>query len=179
MKDSAVSMEDNLWGFVVVRGYKSHYVPKQLVSALLVDLQERRASDYPGSESDWTTSVKSVTDGEIDLPGLCMVDRPYEEIRIDSFSLMIPSQDFETIKERLESSKLRRFANGQKYYKVHGWRTCVVFTPEQRDTVLESMRENMTEVRDRRREANRELRRRLESANGEHGLEIPVLKNAN
>lgn len=155
-------LTDYLWAFVWVTGYKPHFCPKKLANGLLADLSGRE-HDTPGDGLIF--KVEGTDSGGIDLPGMCMVDRPYEEIKIDTFKLSIPSQDFTHFVRALFEAPERMFADGEKYYKIHGWMHCIVFTPEQRDMVLKAMEEMLPEAARKAEEADREFSRRMEEIN--------------
>lgn len=144
------NMQGNLWSFVFSFpfGYKNHYCPKKLVPGLLADLTARIGHDVE-------IEVEDRDDGMIDLPGMLWVDRPYEKIKIDTFTLEIPSQDFSVFVRKLVEAPRRRFLDGQEYYKIHGYMCCVMFTPEQRDLVLQEMERLIPEAEKRCEEADR------------------------
>jgi hypothetical protein len=156
-------LQDKLWAWVSMPGYKGHYCPKKLAAALAADLTQRRDRDHPECEGEF--SIEAVEDGFIDLPGMCMVDRPIEKLKIDTFRLEIPSQDFGEFLWELAHVHKRVFADGQEYYKFHGWRACVVVTPEQRDLLLQSMTDMLPQVKERAEAADREFSRRMDEIN--------------
>lgn len=159
------NLQEELWAFAWVGGYKPHFVPRRLTAALVSDLEERaRAKNYD-TNYEGGSKVEPRADGCIDLPGMCMVDRPYEEIKIDTFKLSIPSQDFSVFVAELAHAPLRKFADGQEYYKIHGWRVCVVFTPQQRDMVLQAMEEMLPAAKERCDAADKEFSRRMREIN--------------
>jgi hypothetical protein len=159
----AENLENELWTWVSMPGYKGHYCPKKLAAALAADLTNRRDRDHADCEGD--AEIAPANEGGIDLPGMCMVDRPIEKIKIDTFTLSIPSQDFGEFARELLYVHKRTFADGQEYYKIHGWRACVVFTPEQRDLVLKAMDDMAKEVKERADTADKEFSRRMREIN--------------
>lgn len=120
------------WSRVLFKGFKAHYCPDDLVEELVEDIENRGGS---------LDEIANVSDGGIDLPGMILVDRPWEDIQIDGFKLGIPSQDLGDFLSELERTPLRKFPNGKQYYKIHGWLVCVVFTPDQRNEVLRIMKD--------------------------------------
>lgn len=160
-------LQSELWAWVTMPGYKGHYCPRKLAGALAVDLTNRRDRDYP--EHDGEAAITPVSEGMIDLPGMIMTDRPIEKIKIDTLALSIPSQDYAEFARELKFVHKRVFADGQEYYKIHGWRVCVVFTPEQRDLVLGAMADMLPGVKERAEAADREFSRRLDQANEKGG----------
>jgi hypothetical protein len=159
------NLEDNLWAFAWVGGYKPHFVPKRLTAALVAELEMRQQRDYPECGGEGSTQVEPRESGVIDLPGMCMVDRPHEEIKIDTFKLSIPSQDFKVFLRELALAPKRKFSDGQEYYKIHGWRVCVVFTLQQRDLVLHAMEEMLNSAEKRGNDADEEFSRRMAEIN--------------
>lgn len=155
-------LTDFLWAFVWVTGYKPHFVPKKLVTSLVGDLTTREHEEEGAGE---VYEVRGVETGGCDRAGMIMVDRPYEKIKIDTFSLEFPSQDFEHFMLRLFKAPERKFQNGDRYYKIHGWLHCVMFTPEQRDLVLKAMEEMLPAVREKADAADKEFSRRMREIN--------------
>ena len=126
---NAENLAEGSWALVMFSGgWKFHYCPSEIVSDLVADIIARG-----GEEKE----IKVVVEGRIDLPGMIMTDRPWESIKIGSFNLNIPSQDFSKFMIELASAPVRKFASGKEYYKIHSWRECVVFSPEQREMVLD------------------------------------------
>jgi hypothetical protein len=155
-------LTDFLWAFVWVLGYKPHFVPKSLVMGLIQDLAGREHEEEGAGE---VYEIKGINRGGCDRPGMVMVDRPFEKIRIDTFDLELPSQDFEYFANKLFKTHERKLPTGERYYKIHGWMQCVMFTPEQRDMVLKAMEEMLPDVRKRADDADREFSRRLREIN--------------
>jgi hypothetical protein len=156
-------LQSELWARVHVSTYKDHYCPRKLAAALLTDLQARGERDH--HDYDDESHIEPCSEGGIDLPGMIMTDRPIEKVKIDTFTLSIPSQDFREFARELAFVHKRVFSDGQEYYKIHGWRMCVVFTPEQRDMVLAEMQRMLPEVEARADAADREFSRRMDEVN--------------
>lgn len=157
------NLQDELWAWVEHPGYKGHYCPRKLAAPLLAELGNRRNRDYPERGGDG--KIEPISEGGIDLPGMIMVDRPIEKIKIDTFTLSMPSQDFHEFFRELKFVHKRAFADGQEYYKIHGWLQCVVLTPEQRDLVLQAMADMLPDVLRRGEEADKEFSRRMRELN--------------
>ena len=151
---------DNLgsssWVCVLFTGFKAHFCPRDLVGGLIADIESRDGE---------TNKVEEVSEGAIDLPGIVMADRPWEVLEVCGLRLSIPSQDFEHFMAKLETAPERRFANGAKYHKIHGWLQCVVFTPEQRETALRAMNKMLPEARKRCDDADKEFLKRMDKVN--------------
>lgn len=158
-------LNGKLWAKVKPSGWKIHAVPASLLEGLLQDARER-------GHTEITFAPAGTEDIMIDLPGMCMVDRTYQEIRIDTLSLSIPTTDFTVFFNELGQAPKRKFANGQEYYKIHGWLACVVFTPEQRDLVLKSMTELMPVVSEAARKEDEEFERRLAQVNKQSPVKV-------
>jgi hypothetical protein len=136
--------------------FKAHYCPSVLAAALLADAASRNSA---------ASEVKETAEGWIELPGMCMVDRPIEEIETGGFRLCIPTQDFAHFGARLMDAPVRKFADGKEYHKIHGWHSCIVFTPEQREEVLAKMDGMLDAVQKRAEEADEEFSRRMAQIN--------------
>ena len=165
---------DDLKGtsWVVLRqaGTKSHFCHRDMVADLTVDLMSRFKEEV---------EVRGAVQGVIELPGMCMSDRPWEDIVVEDFKLQIPSQDFGYYRAILEKSSLRKFANGKEYYKIHGWMTCVVLSPKQREEVMKQMDEVAEEVDHRAEEADEEFSRRLSEVNKRSPVKIVSQRDKN
>lgn len=140
------------FAFITFYNYKGHYCPTNLLGGLIVDIETR------GGE---LRQIEEIIEGTMDLPGMCMIDRPWEDLMIGDFKFSIPSQDFECILSELERVVVRRFSNGQEYFKIHGNYHCLVLTPTQRNSLLQIMHEMLDDVRRRAEEADEEISRRI------------------
>lgn len=148
-------LDDELWAIAKFSdGFKCHYCPRWLIGGLVADITGR------GGEF---ISAEPVTSGFIDLPGMVMADRPIESIRIDTFTLEIPSQDFDHFFDRLSKSPVRRFSDGSRYYKLHSWMMCVVLSTEQGALLVREMRLMAADVRKRADSADTEFARRMKN----------------
>jgi hypothetical protein len=156
-------LQSELWAYVRVPAYKAHYCPRKLAAPLAAALETRWKNDH--SDEDGPVNIDPCNEGMIDLPGMIMIDRPMEKLKIDTFTLHIPSQDYWEFARELGFVHKRVFGDGQEYYKIHGRSTCVVFTPEQRDLVLAEMKAMLPDVKKRAEEADREFSRRMDKLN--------------
>lgn len=148
-KGKKMTVDDVLgWSFLLFEYYKPHFCSNELVTDLITDI---------GSRDGPLIEVKSVNKGGADRPGMVLANRPWETIVLGEFKLEFPSQDFEYFMEELRSSSVREFISGKKYYKIHGWRHCIVVTPEQRETILQTMNEMLPGVHTRCDEAEEKL----------------------
>lgn len=141
------------WARLTFEGYKQHYCPAELAADLLADIEARGGRNM---------EIEGTAEGAIDLPGMILADRPWEDLMIGPFKLGIPSQDFEIFAAELERSPVRRFASGKEYHKIHGWMTCVVVTPEQRERMLRDMEAMLPEARRHQEEADERLTNALD-----------------
>ena len=160
---NAENLAEGSWALVMFSGgWKFHYCPSEIVSDLVADIIARG-----GEEKE----IKVVVEGRIDLPGMIMTDRPWESIKIGSFNLNIPSQDFSEFMIELASAPVRKFASGKEYYKIHSWRECVVFSPEQREMVLDVAEKMIDNVNKRADKADEEFSNCLANIN-KNGLKV-------
>lgn len=158
-----VDLSGSLWGFMLSSGWKGHFCPTSLMAELIEDSNRR------GHELG---ILEQASKGFIDMPGMIMTDRSHETIRIDTFDLTIPTQDYEYFYMELKKGPKRKFPSGQEYYKIHGWLVCVVFTPEQRDMILAAMKERLENgVKERAKAEDEEFTRRIQSINSD-GVKI-------
>lgn len=137
----------DLWMFLIVSGWKSHYCPSSLLNGLMDDLAKRNHT---------MMDMKKTDNAYIDCPGMAMVGRKHETIKIDTLSIEMPTIDFEELMYSLKDLKVREFSDGSKYYKMHGFRTCIVLTVEQHDMLLQAMEDMWPIVeQDARRESEK------------------------
>ena len=152
-----VDLKDNLWARLFMNGWKPHFVPRSLLQGLMDDGERRR---HPFD------NVEPADKGFIDLPGMIMLDRTHQTIKIDTFELTIPTQDFEYYYRELKDGPKRTFTStGQEYYKIHGWIHCAVFTVEQRDLLVKTMGEMLETVKVQAKKEDDEFTRRLREIN--------------
>lgn len=135
---------------------KTHYCPRELVGGLVSDLEARGHS---------AKEVEEASKGGIDLPGMAMMDAPWEDIMIGEFKFSVPTLDFEYILQELMKVEVRKFSDGQEYFKIHGNFHCLVLTPDQRNELLDKMCNMLDEVTKRADEASEEFSRRLARMN--------------
>lgn len=158
-------LEERLWTFLLVPGFKGHFCPRSLVGGMLSDLQARVSPEYDGC------ILEPREGGIIDLPGMIMIDRPMERIRIDTFDLDIPSQDSRHFAMELYGGPKRKLGDGREYYKIHGGYVCMVLTVEQRDLVLTEMNRMLPEAKKRGEQADAEFSRRMRTLR-EKGVDV-------
>jgi hypothetical protein len=154
------------WVRFMSDGWKMHFVDVRLLSGLMEDSASRNhASPF----------YEPVTKAWIDLPGMILQDRSIEEFSFDGITLEMPSEDFEHFRESLRDKKVREFSDGRKYFKIHGWLHCVVFTPEQRDACLALMDARAEEAR-ARGEADKKRFREGIAAINKDGVKVMSVK---
>jgi hypothetical protein len=142
------NLESGAWALIMFDTFKAHFCPGELAADLIADIVGRSGN---------VVSMERASEGGIDLPGIVLANRRWEDIPLDGFNLGFPAQDFEHFMAELEAAPERRFANGRGYHKIHGWLHCVVLTPGQRETVLGAMAAILPEVRIRAEEENRKF----------------------
>lgn len=118
---------------------KPHGVPASLMRALIADLSAR---GYPG-----TPKIKDSVHMNLDEPGMCRTDRPWETVYVEDLKLEFPCEDVTGFIDRLQRKcPVRTFAPcgrgkvHRPYVKLHNWRCCLVLTPRQCDTLLRELR---------------------------------------
>jgi len=144
------------WTFFLADGWKVHWCPTSLLSGLMSDAARRNHTFHEA------TPVKK---GFVDLPGMIMTDRTYQEFKLGEFVLSIPTEDMETFLDELEVAKIRKFEDGKEYCKIHGWLHCVVFTPDQRVTMLSEMKARLPAVKIQAKAERAEFSRRIAEIN--------------
>lgn len=121
---------------------KSHYVHKCLLSSLITDMQIRGHS---------LCSIEPVEEFCIDLGGAIIMGMPIETIRLDLVNIDLWSHQILGITNLIlsYSDNPRQFVNGQKYYKLHHWGFCTVFTADQHDALIEALLEMLPDAEER------------------------------
>ncbi len=147
--------EVTLWVATRFGNLKWHYGPKRLAHGLL----EEGGADIENVE------MRPADEGLIDLPGMIMMDRSYQKIKVDTFRLVIPTEDFEHFYDELVVAPLRKFKTGEEYHKLHGWVACVMFTPQQHEALGDVMEEMLPDVRHVAEKEAREFSRRIAQIN--------------
>lgn len=151
-----VNLDSTEWVLYFANGWKGHFCPASLLPGLMQDAGARGHGDG---------EFKQAHRGVIDLPGMIMSDRTYQTIRVEGFNLDIPTEDFEYFHDELKRARARVFEDGKEYYKIHGWLHCVVFTPDQREFVLERMEELLAVAKVKAEEERNEFTRRIREIN--------------
>ena len=77
---------------------------------------------------------EEITSWSIDLGGSIFMDMPQEEVNIDGLKITIWSHQVSGVIEMLQTAPLRT-----GYYKMHHWHYCTVFTPQQRDVLINKL----------------------------------------
>jgi len=124
------------WHLITGGDVKAHFVHSDLEEALMLDLAQRcDGAAMHGEPAEY---------GWVDLPGMRLVDEALWTCSVTG--LVIPALDVAIMCDKLTEAPERTFADGTPYHKLHGWRHCVVLTPEQRGLVLANMRADATVI---------------------------------
>lgn len=136
------------WQFLLVEGWKAHFCPPEYTQALLDDASSR------GHRLDESSNTPC-TVASIDLPGMILQDRGFQRVFVGGRALDMPVTDFGVFWEELKVSKVRYFADGRAYRKMHGWMACVIVPEEEVIMLLEDMERLLPAVRDLAEEEDR------------------------
>jgi hypothetical protein len=136
--------------------WKGQTVPRLLIADLIADMEQRGNGKIVG---------KIVTEMGIDMPGMMMIDRGYQHIKLDTLDISIPYSDFTSFTSQLSGLKKRMFASGKEYYKLHGWLQAIVLTTAQRDLLLREMVDRAPAVEKLAEDEHVEFMRRLGQIN--------------
>ena len=126
-----------MWYHIWSESAKNHFVHDSLLEGLKADMEKRGHKVY---------KAEPTTRGWFDLPGMIQVGRSYEKFTLDGLEFTVAAENFEYMFNELRTVHERTFVDGKKYYKIHGWLHCPVFTPEQRTTLLNYMEGEMKRV---------------------------------
>jgi len=150
------------WFCVSVSGWKDHYVSEELVDGLLADGLKRTESE------GFSVPASTVT---IDLPGMVNMKRGFRSFNLDGFVISIPVTDIEVFYSCLLTDNPRKFKGDKYCFKMHGWLTCVVLTPFQRNTLLAEMDAQMDEIRLQADQENEITRDAIDAIN-KNGIKV-------
>jgi len=104
---------------------KGHLVSDTLRGPIIENLKKRGMSPHSEERSQFA----------IDLPGMCLADRSWTEVRVGGLTVAAPTAELSTFYGRLDDLGVRKEI-GVPYYKLHSWLSCLVLTREQRDQLL-------------------------------------------
>jgi hypothetical protein len=134
-------MENTKWRWILdgEHNYKGHVVSENLATCLVNELIGRSAAEgYTGDFSN------EPLDGSphFDAPGMIWIGRSVRTISFGELVMEVPSEDWYYTYSKLKVAPVRYFGT-EPYYKIHSWRFCVVFDPDQRQAVLKQMEDQM------------------------------------
>lgn len=117
------------WTWIKYHDSVGHMVSEQFLDAVSKDLESRDMGDL--------VKMEEHAKFHLDLPGMMIADRPIEHVcDLDGLSIECPSTlvaDFITI-----LSELKVRSGG--YVKLHGFYFAMVLSPEQRDSLVASLK---------------------------------------
>ena len=120
---------------------KFHAVPAELREALLVDMAARNhplAATF--EDPDWQIE-KPITEWYFDLGGGMFEGEPFVETTVDGLVVSCRAYQLQAVIERCRKfERVRTFANGQTYHKIHTWPGhSLVVTPTQYAAVIDGL----------------------------------------
>ena len=113
--------------------FKGHCVSEELLALLKDNLSSRGLASM---------DVQPIEKYSTSLPGIAMIDRKWVWFEIDELKVGFPAQDFVFFFDAMKELKIRTGS----YYKLHGHRSCICFTPAQRAAALKKMGELLPEA---------------------------------
>lgn len=128
------------WFVAHFDGAFQHLVCEELFDALADDMTARGAP-----LEDKKPAVKN----RIDQPGPCYLTRPWEPFQMDDIIVEIPSEDVAAFISALEELPERIFADGSKYFKLHGFCFCIVFTETQKKQFSQLLKAGLLKAEER------------------------------
>lgn len=155
--------------------WKGHVVDADLVHEIEMDLHDRSGAR---GESPTFLIEDQVDEVCFDLPGMIWTGRSYRTIDVDGMNLKIPSQDFYEILAQVKLLPKRATPSGADYYKLHGWRFCVVFTHFQRLDLIKAMEEQMPAAEAEAEHDNKRFVEQLEGAPNVVSARAELIKKA-
>ena len=117
---SEVVVPDSPWVRAESQKGKWHFCPRELVDGLVLDLEPRGMDDIV---------LRPMEQAWLDLPGMVLANRLVRTLEMPDYRLLVADQNVEFFAARLAQHQAqgpRRFHDGREYFKVHGWRHCLV-----------------------------------------------------
>jgi hypothetical protein len=137
--DQLLEVMATKWKWIGFEDAKHHMVCASLAPAIKADLKAR--GHLPTKEQDAKTFG-------IDMPGMILVGRPFDEFKVCGLKVSIPCEDMATFILAVE--KLEPRTQGTKtYYKLHGFLRCWVLTPHQKSVLLAQLKSRVLKAEDR------------------------------
>ncbi len=132
------------WRYILYAEVVAHCCPDFLVEPMLEDLRVRTRltpmqPPYPPADAPCARL-------HLDMPGMVMTTRPWEDFDFEGLALSIPSEDVGAFLCELENAPARSWG-----YKLHGFHKCLCLSPAQRDDLLELLRARYVEADTRAR----------------------------
>lgn len=128
---------------------KLHAVPAALREALLADMAARNHPPAATFEDDpgWQIE-KLITEWHLDLGGGVFMDEPFVETTVDGLVVSCRAYQLQAVIGRCRKfDRIRTFADGQAYHKIHTWPAhSLVVTPVQYAAVIDGLTARIPEA---------------------------------
>lgn len=127
---------------------KFHAAPAELHTALLADMAARNYVPTATFEDpDWQIE-KPITEWCFDLGGGAFQDEPFVEVTVDGLAVSCRAYQLESVIQRCRKfARVRTFADGQAYHKIHTWPAhSLVVTPTQYAAVIDGLTTRIPEA---------------------------------
>ena len=128
---------------------KLHAVPVMLREALLADMAARNHPPAATFEDDPDWQIeKLITEWHLDLGGSVLLGAPLVEITVDDLAVSCWAYQVESVIRRCRKfDRVRTFADGQAYHKIHTWPAhSLVVTPAQYAAVIDGLTARIPEA---------------------------------
>lgn len=152
--------------------YRMHTFPSHLEKQLAEHLIEHNLM-----ESNYKLD-ENVVRVDIDLPGMILASRSWQQIKIDTLNIGIPSSDVEQFLYNLKLTKLKTFKDGTEYYVIHGFMMNIVLTPEQRLLMIDALEEILLEAMKITELEQEQFQAAIDEVN-EDGVKVLSIKDKN
>lgn len=103
----------------------------------------------------------------LDMPGMAMMDRSYQILKVDGLTISIPSQDFSCFFEMLRGTKPQILPGALSCIKLRGWMSGLVMTEDMAREVRDKMSELLPSVKLLEEKEDKEFARRIKEVNKE------------
>jgi hypothetical protein len=127
--------------------WKKHVVSDDLVHAIEGELYDRAVAE--GVTTCTFVIEDQIDDCFFDLPGMCLQVRAMRRLDLKGLRIEIPSEDFADILAEVRLLPERSVGAGTEtltYYKLHGWRYCIVLSTAERKLLVEAMEAQAVEA---------------------------------
>lgn len=159
-------MTTTAWRRVLFENAKTHTYPAQYEALLIADLTARQVVFEHGYDA--TENPHPVTEWQYDQGGMWVIGQPVDQFALDGLIVRVPCDHAASALGTWKRTRLRWFANGTPYYKLHGFRLVLVLTPAMFHALGAELEARVASAHDRAEAFFRERQARRDSCTRGH-----------